>query len=56
MPPRLSLGPGPSEATICMFPPAGPQRGRLGTRDGRAEGALRENIKVCPVPNVSWDD
>ena len=36
--------------------PAGSQHGRLGTRDGRAEGALRENIKVCPVPNVSWDD
>lgn len=35
---------------------AGPQHGRLGTRDGRVEGALRENIKVCPVPNVSWDD
>lgn len=36
--------------------PAGSQHGRWGTRDGRAEGALRENIKVCPVPNVSWDD
>eukprot|EP00064_Thunnus_orientalis_P008661 superscaffoldBa00001049_g8684 len=37
-------------------PPAGPQHSRLGTRDGRAEGALRENIKARPVPNVSWDD
>ncbi|KAE8287989.1 hypothetical protein D5F01_LYC14049 [Larimichthys crocea] len=35
---------------------AWPSAGRLGTRDGRAVGALRENIKVRPVPNVSWDD
>ncbi|KAJ4929569.1 hypothetical protein JOQ06_018592, partial [Pogonophryne albipinna] len=37
-------------------PLASPQLGSLGTSDGRAEAALRENIKVRPVPNVSWDD
>lgn len=52
----LSLSPWLSKDSICTFPPAGPQHGRLGTRDGRAEGSLRENFKVSPVLNVSWDD
>ncbi|MEQ2158979.1 hypothetical protein GOODEAATRI_017723, partial [Goodea atripinnis] len=34
----------------ALFP--GPQRSRLGTRDGRVEWALRDNIKVRPVPNA----
>lgn len=56
MPPRPSLSRPLVPGRYLRVSLAGSQRGRLGTRDGRAEGALRENIKVCPVPNVSWDD
>ncbi|TKS83615.1 E3 ubiquitin-protein ligase RNF43 [Collichthys lucidus] len=48
VPPRALRCPRPLSA---CFPGSALSAGRLGTRDGRAVGALRENIKVRPVPN-----